>query len=1053
MCACRFIRLLVCFLLLAAGAAHPALAQGVDVETLEARIPQLMIEGKWAEAVTMAERLTQLVRAQKGEDHLDTARSLVTLAGLYSIQRRLTEAEPLLKRALAIREKALGPSHPETMAILGVLGPIYRSLGRVAEAELLEKRARQTPHRADEHAADDVRLRNEAAAHAAQDRHAEAELLYQRSISAADKKHGPEHPRIVHSLNPLAELYVKQSRLAEAEQLLKRALAIREKTNELAELHLQTALAHEMSAKTNRQQGRRAEADLDDKKAEEARASARNTENGFTALSLNKLADFYFAQSRYREVEPLLKRALAITEKEKGADSEQAAGTVEKLAELYRAQRRYAEAEPLYKRALDLQERKHGTDTMYSVGPLGKLVQIYEGLGRYGEAEQLMLRSHAAWEKANGPEAPLTAASLVGLAKFYLKSQKWSEASQTSGRATAITVKQMRREGESLKRPQRGQGQIGIDPVRRNTLLGHVGVAAHVAEKTPSRRAALTADTFATAQWAIQSDAAVALAQMSARFSKDDDELGRLVRERQDLVARYQALEASWVKAIAAAADQGPAASQADRAKEMAAIDNSIQATDALLGTRFTEYASLANPEPLSIADTQTLLKADEALFLVVFSEEQGFAWAVTREDVHWQSIPIGTNTLAERVQTLRCGLDASNWLDPARRERCKQLTGRTVSDSDPLPFDLAKAHDLYATLLGPFESLLRGKRLLIVPSGPLTLPFDVLVTERPTTAIPSDATAYERAAWLTRRHAIAMLPSVASLRALRRFARASRATSQYAGFGNPLLWGPDGNDRSAALKQACPTGLPSGAARIAARATPDARIAKLVRGGLANVDKLRRTSPLPETTDELCTVARELGASASDLHLGAKATEAAVMALSASGALARYRIIHFATHGLLAGETEDVAQSLAEPALLLTPPDVATERDDGLLTASEVTRLRLDADWVVLSACNTAGGGEKGDAEALSGLARAFFYAGARALLVSHWYVDSDAAVKLTTKAFGAMKADPNIGRAEAMRLAVLAVMGDRSRPAHWTPAAHPAVWAPFVVVGEGAP
>ena len=97
--------------------------------------------------------------------------------------------------------------------------------------------------------------------------------------------------------------------------------------------------------------------------------------------------------------------------------------------------------------------------------------------------------------------------------------------------------------------------------------------------------------------------------------------------------------------------------------------------------------------------------------------------------------------------------------------------------------------------------------------------------------------------------------------------------------------------------------------------------------------------------------------------------------------------------------------------------------------------------------------GSEKGDTQALSGLARAFFYAGARALLVSHWYVDSHAAVILTTKAFAAMKADPTIGRAEAMRLAVLAAMGDRSRPVHWIPAAHPAVWAPFVVVGEGAP
>ena len=106
----------------------------------------------------------------------------------------------------------------------------------------------------------------------------------------------------------------------------------------------------------------------------------------------------------------------------------------------------------------------------------------------------------------------------------------------------------------------------------------------------------------------------------------------------------------------------------------------------------------------------------------------------------------------------------------------------------------------------------------------------------------------------------------------------------------------------------------------------------------------------------------------------------------TSDGTLAQARVVHFATHGLVASETESIAKSLAEPALLLTPPDVATATDDGLLTASEVTELRLDADWVVLSACNTAAGGEKGDAEALSGLARAFFYAGAHSLLVSHW-------------------------------------------------------------------
>jgi CHAT domain-containing protein len=207
----------------------------------------------------------------------------------------------------------------------------------------------------------------------------------------------------------------------------------------------------------------------------------------------------------------------------------------------------------------------------------------------------------------------------------------------------------------------------------------------------------------------------------------------------------------------------------------------------------------------------------------------------------------------------------------------------------------------------------------------------------------------------------------------------------------------------------------------------------------------------LPETADELCAVARQLGADEREVNLGARATETRVKQLNGEGALGQARVLHFATHGLIASETESVAKSLAEPALLLTPPDSATATDDGLLTASEVTELKLDADWVVLSACNTAAAGEDGSAEALSGLARAFFFAGARALLVSHWYVDSRAAVQITTTAFAELKRDPKIGRAEALRRAMLAAMNDPGRPRSWTPAAHPAVWAPFVVVGEG--
>ncbi|MGH2435586.1 MAG: CHAT domain-containing protein, partial [bacterium] len=137
--------------------------------------------------------------------------------------------------------------------------------------------------------------------------------------------------------------------------------------------------------------------------------------------------------------------------------------------------------------------------------------------------------------------------------------------------------------------------------------------------------------------------------------------------------------------------------------------------------------------------------------------------------------------------------------------------------------------------------------------------------------------------------------------------------------------------------------------------------------------------------------------------------------------------------------------QGMSEPGLILTPPATddpkALDTDDGYLAASEIATLALDADWVVLSACNTAGpsGGET--SEALSGLARAFIYAGTRALLVSHWEVDSDAAVELTTRAFE-MEARPSVGRAEALRVAMRELIGKGD--------AHPSRWAPFVVVGE---
>jgi CHAT domain-containing protein len=214
--------------------------------------------------------------------------------------------------------------------------------------------------------------------------------------------------------------------------------------------------------------------------------------------------------------------------------------------------------------------------------------------------------------------------------------------------------------------------------------------------------------------------------------------------------------------------------------------------------------------------------------------------------------------------------------------------------------------------------------------------------------------------------------------------------------------------------------------------------------GGRPDLVLLAKFLPqLPETANEAAAIAEALNVSNNELKFGADASEATVK----NTRLDDYRIVYFATHALVAGEVEKFAKVKAEPALALTIPEKPTELDDGLLTASEIAQLKLNADWVVLSACNTAAEDKPG-AEALSGLARAFFYAGARSLVVSHWEVDSLATVKLMIEMFQGAARDPKLSHAEALQQSILRFIDDAKSDHE----AHPRFWAPFVVVGEPA-
>jgi CHAT domain-containing protein len=358
----------------------------------------------------------------------------------------------------------------------------------------------------------------------------------------------------------------------------------------------------------------------------------------------------------------------------------------------------------------------------------------------------------------------------------------------------------------------------------------------------------------------------------------------------------------------------------------------------------------------------------------------------------------IGAGALAAEVTALRARLDPE--LNP---------------NPDFQAFPAGRAYALHQKILAPAAPLIAGaNHLIVVPDGPLqSLPLGVLVTQPPERD-PENPGEHRDIAWLARDHTITVLPSVSSLRSLRQHAAVSRAGAPFLGIGDPVLQGR--------RRQEC-----------------GASLASMFRGYLANVDKVRELQPLPETAKELRAIAQIMGATEDDLLLGERATEPMLR----QTALDRYKVIAFATHGLVSGELE----GLAQPALVLTPPAEASPENDGLLTASKIATLKLDADWVVLSACNTAAGDGSPDAGGLTGLAKAFFYAGARSLLVSHWPVWSEATVALTTGAFAALAQEFSIGRAEAFRRAMIAML-EPSKPASF---AHPQAWAPFILVGEG--
>jgi len=509
-------------------------------------------------------------------------------------------------------------------------------------------------------------------------------------------------------------------------------------------------------------------------------------------------------------------------------------------------------------------------------------------------------------------------------------------------------------------------------------------VSLSLRPEVPGDRSLLDGEAFEALQLTRSSSAGRAAQQMALRFAANDDAVAKVVRRQQDLQTQLAKQDEFLIKAMSEK-EQDAVLVKRIRARQLE-LSEELKSVNDQIAQKFPRYAELIRREPLSVSEVQELLGKEEVLITLTptYDNKQTHVFLLGQSGLKVQTVDLSAKEMTGLVNKLRVGLDLTKGV-PA--------------------FPLDASYELYNRLFGGFDNDLKQyKHILYVPSAAMeSIPLSVL------TVTKSDS--YANATWLAKTHSITRLPTVGSLKAARLFAGPSAGTEPLKGFGDPILQG--GDDSLRGLK-----------------------IVKLYKGQSADLEKVRALPSLPETAAELRQIAQLLGANDNDLYLREAATETKVKSTN----LANSRVLAFATHGLIAGDLEH----LAEPALVLTPPKEGTEQDDGLLKASEIAQLKLDADWVILSACNTAAGDQPG-AEGLSGLARAFIYAGARSMLVSHWPVETNSAHKLTTGLFKVLNANDNLSKAEALRQSMLQLASTKGFE-------HPALWAPFSLVGASS-
>ncbi|WP_205194889.1 CHAT domain-containing protein [Burkholderia sp. Ax-1719] len=426
-------------------------------------------------------------------------------------------------------------------------------------------------------------------------------------------------------------------------------------------------------------------------------------------------------------------------------------------------------------------------------------------------------------------------------------------------------------------------------------------------------------------------------------------------------------------------------------------LDHKLASLRKQIAAEFPLYRQLVSPDVPTFMSVGKVLREGE-VYLDFYAGRDGSYVFVVRPGGAFSAVRLATTRalIAKEVVALRASLDAGV---PPR------LPG------DLAGFDLAAAAGLYQALIAPVQDEIKGAKTVYVgTSGILaSLPFNVLLV-RPASSLAD-------ADWWINTATPVRVPSASAL-ILARSHPATHADEPLVAFADPSF---DGREPATATDA---TGnMPP------ARAFPvDSRAASF---------DYHRVVPLPETLDEANSIAKTLNAPRQSVVWGTNASRSEVMKRN----LSNDRVVLFATHGIVAGEV---------PGWRKAGLALAYEGNglpDSILTADDIVTLRLNADWVVLSACNTGlVSGNAGDA--ISELSRAFFAAGARSILVTQWAVESQSATEITTGVFRGYADDASLSKSDALARTERDMASGKDGELY----RHPYFWGAYVLTGDAA-